>query len=101
MGNDQYIGVWEKYRPVINTLLKNGGGSYELSSLDFTLSGNRERYSFTLNVVDGDIPIKSGSAVARDLKTVLDGSETFKKYAAGKTVIIRLNPNFLLEVEAL
>ena len=99
MGNGQYICVWEKYRPVINNLLKNGGGSYELSSLDFALSGNRERYSFSLDVVDGDIPIKSGSAVARDLKTVLDGSLTFKKYAVGKTVSIRLSPEFLLVID--
>ena len=98
MGNNQYIGVWEKYRPVINDLLKNGGGSYELSSLDFTQCGNRGSYSFLLTVGDGDIPVKSGSAVARDLKTVLDGSASFKKYAAGKTVEIRLTSEFVLEV---
>lgn len=98
MGNNQYVGVWEKYRPVINNLLKNGGGSYELSSLEFTQCGNRDSYSFSLTVEDGDIPVKSGSAVARDLKTVLDGSASFKKYAAGKTVVIRLTPAFALEV---
>jgi hypothetical protein len=98
MGNNQYIGVWEKYRPVINNLLKDGGGCYELSSVDFTQCGNRDCYSFSLTIVDCDIPINAGSAVARDLKTVLDSSVSFKKYASGKTVVIRLNSRFVLDV---
>ena len=52
MGNNQYIGNGEKYRPVINNLLKNGGKSYELYSLDFVQRGNRDYYSFTLIIAN-------------------------------------------------
>ncbi len=98
MGNNQYVCVWEKYRPVIVKLVKDGGGVYELSSLDFTCSGNRDKYSFSLTISDGIVPVKSGSAVARDLKIVLDGSAAFKKYASGRTITIRLTGSFVLEV---
>ena len=51
-----------------------------------------------MTIVDGVVPELGGSAVARDLKTVLDGSESFRKYAAGKTISIRLSSSFTLEV---
>lgn len=98
MGNNQYVDLWEKYRPVINTLIKNGGGSYQLSAHEFAQRGNRESYSFRLSILNGEIPILEGSAVARDLKTVLDGSKTFKSNAAGKIITIRLTSSFILEV---
>lgn len=98
MGNNQYVDLWEKYRPIINTLIKNGGGSYQLEANKFQQRGNRDSYSFRLSILNGEIPILEGSAVARDLKTVLDGSKTFKSNAAGKNITIRLTPAFILEV---
>ena len=98
MGNNQYTDLWEKYRPAIVNLIKSGGGAYQLSSLEFRQRGNRDSYSFKLTVEDGVIPELEGSAVARDLKTVLDGSRSFRKYAAGKRVTIRLSPAFTLEI---
>lgn len=44
------------------------------------------------------IPELAGSAVARDLKTVLDGSRTFSAQAAGKHIVIRLTSSFELQV---
>ena len=51
-----------------------------------------------MTVIDGAIPELGGSAVARDLKSVLDRSASFMKYAAGKTLGIRLTASFSLEV---
>ena len=51
-----------------------------------------------MTITDGVIPVLGGSAVARDLKSVLDKSESFHKYAKGKTVSIRLYSSFVLEV---
>ncbi len=98
MGNNQYADLWNKYRPVIIALVKNGGGQYQLYKDDFCQRGNREDYSFSMTVINGIIPVLSGSAVARDLKTVLDGSPSFRQYAAGKTIIIRLTSTFALDV---
>ena len=98
MGNNQYTDLWEKYRPVINKLIKDGGGSYPFYKGEFEQRGNRDSYSFSMTIVDGAVPELGGSAVARDLKIVLDGSESFRKYAVGKTIVIRLSSSFTLEV---
>lgn len=98
MGNNQYTDLWNNYRPVINNLLKDGGGTFQLSQHEFQQRGNRDSYSFKMTIYNGAVPVLEGSAVARDLKTVLDGSKTFRAYAAGKTVVIRLTSSFLLEV---
>lgn len=98
MGNNQYTDLWEKYRPVITKLIKDGGGSYPLYKGEFEQRGNRDSYSFSMTIVDGVVPELDGSAVARDLKTVLDASASFRKYAAGKAIGIRLTSTFVLEV---
>ena len=98
MGNNQYTDLWEKYRPVITKLIKDGGGQYPLYKGEFEQRGNRDKYSFSMTIEDGNVPELGGSAVARDLKTVLDGSESFRKYAAGKRIGIRLTSSFVLEV---
>lgn len=93
-----YVDLWDTFRPKIVSLVKEGGGEYRLSKSDFTRRGNRERYDFSMTVVNCDIPSLEGSAVARDLKAVLDKSPSFRKYAAGKTVVIRLDSSFTLKV---
>ena len=98
MGNNQYTDLWEKFRPVITKLIKEGGGTYPLYKGEFEQRGNRDSYSFSMTIVDCMVPELGSSAVARDLKTVLDGSESFRKYAAGKTIVIRLTSAFVLEV---
>ena len=98
MGNNQYTDLWNNYRPVINKLIKEGGGRFQLYKGEFEQRGNRGKYSFSMSIVNGLVPELSGSAVARDLKTVLDNSDTFRKNAAGKTIIIRLTSSFVLEV---
>ena len=64
-------------------MIKKGGGNIPLSPLEFEKRGNRTAsgYSFRLQISKGVIPSHRGSAVARDLKTVLDGNDDFKKYA--------------------
>lgn len=99
MGNNQYTDLWSKYRPVILNLVQGDGGSFQLSKLEFEQRGNRDKYAFRMAITNGAVPIVSGSAVARDLKEVLDGSPAFKSKAAGKSIIIRLTASFLLEVE--
>ena len=98
MGNNQYTDLWEYYRPVITKLVKEGGGHFQLNKELFVQRGNRNNYSFSMTVIDGAIPELGGSAVARDLKSVLDRSASFMKYAAGKTIGIRLTASFSLEV---
>lgn len=44
------------------------------------------------------MPEKKDSAVARDLKKVLDESLKFKSLAKDKNIIIRLGKDFVLEI---
>lgn len=98
MGKNLYTDLWENMLDDINHLLQKGGGELQLNASDFDQRGNRIRYTFRLQITSGSIPIHTGSAVARDLKTVLDGSRTFKNYATGKSIIIRLSSSFVLQV---
>ena len=98
MRSHLYVDLWENYVFAINSVIKNGGGSIQLSSLDFEQRGNREKYSFRLDIVNGNIPVKKGSAVARDLKMVLDESPAFREHAKGKQIIIRLDSQFVLRI---
>ena len=58
-------------------------------------------YSFRLDIANGIVPRKSGSAVARDLKKVLDESSDFKKLANEKSITIKLNTRFELIVQVI
>lgn len=69
----------------------------------FESAGNRKNsgYSFRLDIANGIVPRKSGSAVARDLKKVLDESFDFKRLADEKSMTIRLNTNLELIVQVI
>ena len=97
-GRGIYVDLWEKYLPVITTLIDDGGGVCQLSSEEFKERGNRKSYSFTLNISNGIIPRDASKAMSRDLKAVLDASPTFKYKASGKEITIRLDSAFKLIV---
>lgn len=95
-----YVEVWTKILPYILQSLKNGGGSYNLNPELFLNVGNRKSsgYGFRLDIVNGDIPRKDGSAVARDLKIVLDSCPEFKSLTRNKTITVRMGKNFDMHI---
>lgn len=78
----KYTGIWEAQLSVIKEAIKKGGDSMDMNSSAFMVAGNRPNsgYSFRLDIKDAVIPTKKGSAVARDLKAVLDKDIEFKKW---------------------
>ena len=70
-----------------------------LCGLQMHWNRKKSGYTFRLEIVDGIVPRKKGSAVARDLKKVLDKSIDFKTLANKKSIIISLNTNFELVVQ--
>lgn len=94
-----YVEIWENAMSNILGLMDVGGGEFLLLEETFSKVGNRDSYSFRLDVVDGVIPKKSGSAVARDLKVVLDDCVKFKTLAKGKNWVIRMDKDFRVEVK--
>ena len=102
MDKNKYIKIWEDVLPKILNVLKDDK-DYDVISLDgsrFFNVGNRENsgYTFRLDIINGVVPRKNGSAVARDLKQVLDSSIEFKKLAKDFYLIIRLNKEFKLQI---
>lgn len=96
-----YVKIWQDYLPIILSAIECKQKTMALDRSLFESVGNRKAsgYSFRLDITNGKVPIKKGSAVARDLKTVLDESTDFKRLSNSENIIIRLNGNFELIVQ--
>lgn len=73
----KYVELWQKQRESIKELLKKSDSiqSLQLNPEEFRKVGNRNSYSFNLEYVNGIVSNNvDGSAVARDLDTVLENS---------------------------
>ncbi len=104
----KYVNLWKNTLPAILEALENVIESHEFRQIkmkedSFIEIGNRisSGYTFRLDIVDGNVPIKKGTAVARDLKTVLDDSPKFNKLSAGRYLLIRMGKDFILHIEEL
>ncbi len=89
----KYEEIWEANLPKILECIEKGGSSDALCQKSvFVEKGERKAsgHTFRLDINDGEVPEKSGSAVARDLKRVLDSSLEFKRISKGKKIVIRL-----------
>lgn len=99
----KYVELWQQVLPKILEFLadeENEELELPLNGEMFIAVGNRVNsgYTFRLDIVNGEVPTKTGSAVARDLKCVLDDSKKFKEDVANKYIVIRLDKNFVLHV---
>ena len=103
LGKDLYVQIWQDYLPEILYAITSTTKTMKLNRSLFESVGNRKKsgYTFRLEIVDGIVPRKKGSAVARDLKKVLDKSIDFKTLANKKSIIISLNTNFELVVQVI
>lgn len=95
-----YVEVWTKIVPYILQSLKNDDGSYNLNPELFLNVRNRKSsgYGFRLDIVNGNVPVKSGSAVAEILKFVLDSCSEFRSLSLNRTITIRMGKNFDLHI---
>ena len=98
-----YLEIWQEKLPYINEAITNGTGIIEMDPDSFFEAGNRgsSGYGFRLDIENGYVPSKAGSAVARDLKEVLDDSLEFQKLAKNKNIVIRMGRDFELEVRVI
>lgn len=98
----KYNDIWKAELPFIKKAIQAGSDSRKLDETKFTTAGDRASsgYSFRLDIENANVPTKSGSAVARDLKKELDEDTEFKKLAQGKRIINRMGKDFHLEIQA-
>lgn len=98
----KYVELWQQVLPRILDFLANGEKSIklQLNKESFISVGNRVNsgYTFHLDIENGVVPTKKGSAVARDLKSVLDDSKKFKEYATNKDITIRFDSKFYMHI---
>lgn len=98
MSEQLYVEIWKWYLSDILSLIESGGGEKQLDENKFHTVGNRQSYGFRLDILNSSVPEKKGSAVARDLKIVLDGSKEFKKISKNKTLVIKMGKYFKINI---
>lgn len=97
---DKYTGLWQSLCSAIISAVQSGGDEIQLSQEALEQGGgDRQRYTFRLEFVDGMMPKRHSSAVGRDLQNVLHHSPEFCRAAQGKTILIRLDSDFKLTVK--
>ena len=85
MRQNLYTQIWMDNLSRIIEVMKDGGGEIQLKKQDFEAAGNRlaSGYDFNLTIYDANVPRIGNSAVARNLKRVLDSSDEFQCLAEG------------------
>lgn len=95
MGEGLYINLWEAQLPTIKEAIIAKGGRFQLRQSKFESVGNRQNYRFRLDMKEPKI---SGSAVARDLKQVLDSDSEICELEKNAHIVIRMGKEFRVEV---
>lgn len=102
--SNMYTGLWQKYRPVILTMLRKAGENpeaYQLSKHEFDAINEKAKtgFAFSLEVEKG-ILVKTitKTAVAKDLLEVLKSSDTARSIMQENNIRISMGKDFLLKV---
>jgi hypothetical protein len=99
-----YVGLWNKYRPVILQLMTaaaDGPQKYQLFQHEFKATGTKEKsgYTFVLEAANGKAQNNiRNSAVARDLLTVLQQSPRASALMNEAVYAFTLDKQFVLHV---
>jgi hypothetical protein len=98
----KYLNLWGKYRDLIKDNLKSSfiKQSLQLNSSEFVQVGNRTSYAFNLEYINGVVVNNIvGSAVARDLAKVLDGSAEIQEIIKIGHYKLNMDKQFCLWIE--
>ncbi len=96
----KYLELWERYLPAIIRTMQNCNNNLLhilLNSYEFKLVSNMKNYSFNLEYTDGKVSNNiKGSALARDLATVIENSQEAMELIAEGHIKIRMDRKFCL-----
>ena len=95
-----YVKIWEKHLDSILRTVNFGlGEGYPIPANNFKKAGNRKSYGFRLEIKNGVVVNDiSGSAVARDLASLLLDNVANKKLIAKEHFFIRMSDDFYLQI---
>jgi len=99
MGADKYVELWQTNISLIKEklIVATEKQFIQLNPDDFDKVGNRKKYSFNLEYIDGKVINNiNGSAVARDLAKVLGSSTEIKSILAKGYFKINMDQKFRL-----
>lgn len=101
----KYQFFWQNHLPLILEKIQEANITHKIQEItlsreEFETLGKRPNagYGFRMDIINGVVPTKSGSSVARDLKYVLDRSVKFMELAENRTLTIRMGKDFILEI---
>lgn len=96
----KYCEIWDKFRTEIIANIKSGNSTkFKIGEGPFKQVGKRKSYSFNLEFNNGQVSNNiDGSAVARDLLTVLEAIPSFKENIKGKSIKLNLDKHFILHL---
>lgn len=103
-GSGKYIELWQKELKSIKKKLiaSQQNQSIQLSSDEFNRAGNRQNYAFNLEFKDGVVNNNiGGSAVARDLANVLEGSSEIREILRKGHFKLNMDKQFCLWINRL
>jgi hypothetical protein len=101
----KYSHLWMKYSAVIRVLLKKTeieNQKLQLYKHEFENSGHRQNtnFSFSVDLINGRaVNIVSSTAIARDLWRVLDENSATKNWLKERSIKIRMEKSFELQIE--
>ncbi|MES2458216.1 MAG: hypothetical protein V4594_21845 [Bacteroidota bacterium] len=102
MGEQLYFPIWKKHLADILDLSDyfSSSSSLALSANDFRALGNRKDYTFNL-VLENGVAVNdiSGSAVARDLASMIFLEDKVIERLQGKRIKINMDSNFTLHIQ--
>jgi hypothetical protein len=96
-----YIELWKKHLPL---LLAASQQSIQMERSSFEAVGNRKKsgYGFNIRYIDGQEQTSNGgSAVARDLKTVISESVEWREVLSDGHFKIAMGKDFILKIQKL
>ena len=101
----KYVDLWIQKRDTIRIRLRNvcsSKQSIQLNPSEFKNAGNRKRYAFNLEFIDGVVSNNiDGSAVARDLAKALESSKDIRDILSTGHYKINMDKHFYLWLEKL
>jgi len=96
----KYVELWQRFLPKIIQVLPDCDKNMHhmlLNSYEFQLIGNMKNYSFNLEFLDGKVSNNiSGSAIAKDLATVIEGSPEAMQIISSGHYKFRMDKQFSL-----
>lgn len=103
MGECLYTKFWKQQLPFIKEAIsatKSMKKTIDIEELQAcSRNGDRKTLRFKIQILNGVADTRTNSAIARDLRDVLNADQDIERISAGKRIVINLLQGDILNVE--